>query len=471
MSPVLVILIIVLVLAVLVFFFLRSGRKTEAEAESGSAVDGAPVAAEDGSASAEAEAAEQTAAPATAWTDAGALAPPTSIPEWARGIANLLDNPEAHKGGKGLRGMGDWVSFNVKGKELGFRMGELQMLYRTAQRLGLDEPKTLLWSERALDRCLQAVFWQQYKAGRLHLKDVEDLLFRMMQYRQGLEMGRPRFKRGIMSTRSMVQGQALKLQVSGVGIYTTRVTAVTRDYLEFELPKGRALPGGFTWKNRDVDVFFWKKDDAQYYFGSRVNTAPDRSMTPRLRMSHSENLIRTQKRASIRLKLVQDATIMPLRGPSEANETWAENQGYKARLIDISESGAAVLVRGVLEAGFFVKIQTTLAEMPVVLCGEIKSVNLNREKQYSILHIEAIPPSRGMRIRILAFVLGLTRVDSTRELATRVKQEQALESPDVPVDTTAFNAGGSDLPLPSEADLAVANETVRELEALEEEKL
>jgi c-di-GMP-binding flagellar brake protein YcgR len=397
---------------------------------------------------------------------------PTEVPEWARGIVNLLETPASKKRAGGVLGIGkglsEWLHFNVKGKELGFKLPELQLLFQTAERIGLDDPKTLLWSDRALDRCLQAIFWQHYRNGNLANKDVENLLYRLMQYRQGLEMGRPRFKRGIMSTRSITMGQNLKIVVSGVGIFASKVTGLNRDHIDIELPKGRQLPGGFSWKNREVEVYFWKKEDAGYSFDSQILNAPDKSMHPTLQMSHSDSLIRTQKRASMRLKVKLDARIVPLRGSSEANEKFEEGIGYRARLVDISDAGAAVLVRGVLEPGLYLKIFTRLADLPIVLSGEIKSVNINKAKQFSVLHVEAIPLSRAMKIRVLAFVLGVTRLDSTQALAKQLKQEQnlGLSPPSKPL-----LAVEEELPQPRAEDLAQAGAIVSELENLEEETL
>lgn len=403
----------------------------------------------------------------------GAIPPPKSVPSWATGVVGLLEHPADKANSGGLLGIGKniaaWMKFNVKGKELGFRLGELQLLFNTAQRMGMDDPQTLLWSNRALDRCLQAIFWQNLKQGTLDQKAVEDFLFRLMQYRQGLEMGRPRYRNGLMSTRSLAPGQALKLMVPHVGMYTSRIMIQNRSYLEIELPKGRQTPSGFSWKNAQIEVYFWRKDDAGYYFDSKVLNSPDRSVSPRLFLNHSESLIRTQKRASVRIKIMQDAWLSPLRSPEDATEKFDKTSGYLVRLLDISDSGAAVLVRGILEAGFLVQLRTYLSDLPVVLCGEIKAVNINREKHYSVLHIEAIPPSRAMRIRILAYVLGVTREDSTKPPLAGAKQVQADEQ----VSTAASQEAE---PLeetyagPSEEQVAQAARTVSSLEDMKEEK-
>lgn len=404
----------------------------------------------------------------------GAIPPPKSVPAWAVGVTGLLEHPAEKEPGTGLfglgRNVGAWMKFNVKGKELGFKLGELQLLFRTAQRMGMDDPQTLLWSNKALDRCLQAIFWQNLKQGSLNRKEVEDFLFRLMQYRQGLEMGRPRYRNGLMSTRSLAPGQALKLMVPHVGMYTTRIVLQNRNYLEIELPKGRQSPSGFTWKNSQVDVYFWRKDDAGYYFDSKILNSPDRTAAPHLFMNHSESLIRTQKRASVRIKLMQDAWLSPLRSPDDANEKFENQGGYLVRLLDISDSGAAVLVRGILEAGFLVRLRTVLGDLPIVLCGEIKAVNVNKEKHYSVLHIEAIPPSRAMRIRILAYVLGVTREDSTKIQGSTAKAANPAELAPASAEQPSIEPGEEGYGGPSEEHVAQAARTVSSLEDMKEEK-
>jgi len=336
-----------------------------------------------------------------------------SIPEWARSVSGISQDSIPQKQNKGLfgfsRNLGTWFRFSVKGKEQGFHFAELQVLYRTAQIMGIHNIESLLWSSRALDACMKVLLWQNVRDGTLEKSENEDFLFRLMRYRQGMEVGRHRSKSGLMSTRSMSIGQQLKIVIPHVGLYQSKVLLITRTHLEISLPQGKTLPGGFSWSNQKVEIYFWRKEDAGYFFESVTSGRPDKSMSPILQIPHSESLIRTQKRMSVRAKVRQDAWLSPLRSPADASEQFKEGEGYLCRLLDISDSGAAILVRGQLEAGFYIKIQTVLGGFPLAMCGEIKACNVHREKKISVLHIEAIPLSKTSRLRILSYALGLTR--------------------------------------------------------------
>jgi hypothetical protein len=55
----------------------------------------------------------------------------------------------------------------------------------------------------------------------------------------------------------------------------------------------------------------------------------------------------------------------------------------------------------------FVKLQTTLGDSEVILCGTVKGVTYKEKQNLSVLHIEAVPPSQRMKNRIHTFVYGI----------------------------------------------------------------
>ena len=80
-------------------------------------------------------------------------------------------------------------------------------------------------------------------------------------------------------------------------------------------------------------------------------------------------------------------------------------------MLDLSEDGFAVIVGGRAKAGLPVKIQFTLNDAPVVMCGIVKGVNYNQKNNQSILHVQAVKPSHAMKINILTYVYGIFRED------------------------------------------------------------
>jgi len=329
------------------------------------------------------------------------IARPTTVPLWARQAADA--------GNGGGVDPGSWMPFMLRGREKGFRIAELQKLYRASRAMGQAIPDVVFSSGKALDDALRWMLWQNLSSGGLGRRDVDDDLFRLLRYRQGLEIGRHKARGGLTSTRAIEAGQSLRIMVAHVGLFQSRVLAVTRSHLEIELPKGKPVSGAFSWKGKPVEVYFRRRDDAGYFFETKVQNAPAHTLEPTLLMSHADQIIRTQKRASIRAKVEQDGWLSPLRSPADANEKYVEGQGYLCRILDLSDSGVAVIVRGHLDAGFFVKVQTVLSGFPIVICGEIKAVSVQRTQGVSVLHLQAIPSSKTMHVRILSWVLGIIR--------------------------------------------------------------
>lgn len=128
---------------------------------------------------------------------------------------------------------------------------------------------------------------------------------------------------------------------------------------------------------------------------------------PILHISHSDSLIRSQKRNSVRVEVRKPAWIYPLSSLDHADEVAEARKGLRARLEDLSEDGAAVRIGGKGKVGMNVKIQFSLADRTIVMNGTVRGVNYNAKTNQSLLHIQALPLSPPARNRVLVFVYNL----------------------------------------------------------------
>jgi hypothetical protein len=295
----------------------------------------------------------------------------------------------------------------------------MRALHRLGRHFGIPDPNNLLLSQSHLDRGLRRIIHEGARGGLLNQPDAVKLLARVLDYRMGVEKNRPRYRRGLDSTRMIEAGQVLKLLVNGVGVFQVKVIENFRSHIAVEQPTGKGAPGGHRWKDQRLDVYFWRKGDALYYFESFVLNDPETtSLQPLLKLSHSDSMMRTQKRNALRVKVMKMGSILPLaeRGPGE--DVWDPAKGFQCKVTDISETGAAILVRGKVQAGRPVKLMIELGGLPVIMCGEIKASTLNAAYNVSLLHIEANPPlPTSMVIRVQAFVLGLVTEEAPAEVA------------------------------------------------------
>src|SRR6185369_6040781 len=88
----------------------------------------------------------------------------------------------------------------------------------------------------------------------------------------------------------------------GGATFASQVVENLRKYMAVAYPVGKEMPPGFTWKGQRVNVYFWRAEDAGYYFESKVLDDFLNRKFPILYLAHSDTLIRSQKRSSIRVE-------------------------------------------------------------------------------------------------------------------------------------------------------------------------
>ncbi|HUV07026.1 MAG TPA: PilZ domain-containing protein, partial [Spirochaetia bacterium] len=181
-----------------------------------------------------------------------------------------------------------------------------------------------------------------------------------------------------------------------------------RRYLAISYPQGPKLPPGFSWKGQQIGVSFWREGDAGYFFQTKViDDFTTQKKYPILHIAQSDNLIRTQKRRSVRADIQTPAQLFPLKSVDEASEEVERQKGLKAVLVDISEDGAAILIGGRAKVGLPLKFQFTVSEEELVMSGIVKGVNFDQKKNRSLLHLQALPPSDKTKNVIRSYVYNI----------------------------------------------------------------
>ncbi|HUI71539.1 MAG TPA: PilZ domain-containing protein [Spirochaetia bacterium] len=300
-----------------------------------------------------------------------------------------------------------WVQFYLKGRESGFDLGEINLLRRVAVESKLENPTSLFWSMRHLDRSIKGIILQYRSRSQEDDPAYNTLLQKLFDMRGRVELDLPKYKVGIKSTRKLSPNQSLRIMLPGLGPFFSVVVENLNRYLAISYPQGPKLPDGFSWKNQKIGVYFWRAEDAGYYFQTKVlEDFLDRKY-PILHILQSENLVRTQKRTSVRVETDLDAELYPMKSIDLASETLEEGRGLRCRLVDISEGGCALIIGGKARVGLPLKLQFSIGENIIVMNGVVKGVNFDEKKGRSTLHVQAVPPSPAMKNRLLTYVYNL----------------------------------------------------------------
>jgi c-di-GMP-binding flagellar brake protein YcgR len=300
-----------------------------------------------------------------------------------------------------------WLQFYLKGRESGFIFREINLLRRVAIEAKLENPTALFWSIKQLDRAIKGIIITYRARSQEQEPEYNLLLSKLFELRKRVEFDQPKYKLGIKSSRKLNPKQHLRITLPGLGPFGALIVENLTRYMAISHPQGPKLPDGFTWKNQKIGVYFWRAEDAGYFYQTKVMDDFIEKKYPILHIAHSDNLIRTQKRGSVRVEMDMPAELFPLKSIDAASEIPEEARGLRCRLADVSEGGTAMLIGGKARVGLPVKLQFSLGETLVVMSGVVKGINYDQKKNRSLLHMQASPPSVMMRNRILTYVYNL----------------------------------------------------------------
>jgi len=300
-----------------------------------------------------------------------------------------------------------WLQFYLKGREAGFDFKEINLLRRIAVEARLENPTSLFWSMKQLDRSIKGTIIKYRSLNREQDPEYQMLLSKLFELRKKVEFDLPKYKLGIKSSRKLLKNQRVRITLAGLGTFSSMIVENLGRYMAMSYPQGSKLPEGFSWKNQKIGVSFWRVEDAGYYFPSKVLEDFADKQYPIIHIAHSDNLVRNQKRSSVRVETDMSAELYPLKSLGEANENPEQARGLRSRMADLSEGGAALMIGGRAKAGLPVKVQFTLGETQMALCGVVKNATFDEKKNRSVLHIQATPPSPWVRNRILTYVYNL----------------------------------------------------------------
>ncbi len=300
-----------------------------------------------------------------------------------------------------------WIQFYTKGKESGFSFHEINLLRKVAVENRLENPTSLFWSIKQLDRSIKGMMIKFRSEGTENDEGNVVFLSKLFDFRRRVELNLPKYTIGLKTSRKISTGQRVKVTLPGVGTYSAAVVENLRKYLALSYPEGAKVPQGFSWKGQRINIYFWRIDDAGYVFETKVIDDFFDQKYPIIHVNHSDSLVRSQKRRSVRVETNKPATLYPLKTIDLATEEIETQSGLRCRLIDVSEDGAAILVGGRAKVGLTIKVQFAINGSDVAMSGVVKGVNFNEKKNQSILHMQAVPLKPRTRNTILSYVYNL----------------------------------------------------------------
>ncbi len=346
-----------------------------------------------------------------------------------------------------------YAHFFVTGLDSGFRPRQIAFLGKIGKAAGIEDLTTLFWSISALDRCTAEIVRRARQTGTDYEPGTQALLSSLYAYRTKVELDQSKKRRGLGSTRDMDANQKVRILLRGVGVFSSRVLRTTARYLVLDYPSHPTVPAtSIDWVGKQINVYFWRHDDAGYVFDTVVVPDPVSEGKAVIHVAHTTALVRSQKRKSVRAKCSIYAQLYLLMPDDPLENALEPEPGMKCLIEDISEDGAMVTIGGRAVKDMKIKLQFMIRDVLIVMAGVIRAVEYNKNTNQSRIHVECGELNPRMKNSVLTFVYNVLPEEEKEELdAIRLTEEDGIADGDAPRATPDLPsidgvAPGPDLP-------------------------
>ena len=315
------------------------------------------------------------------------------------------------------------IKFFITGIDAGFSMSDALLLWNVSQICELDEPTTLFFSLPALTKCMSQITNQASADNQIDSPKYQTLLSKLFAYRTKIQNESDN-KKGLTSTETLESGQRLRIILPGKGVFASKIINNGK-MLIITIPKKNDIItiSAEEWVGKVINVYFWRKGDAQYVFDTVVVQTGIYLGKSTLYVKHSYNLTRTQKRRSVRAKCEIYADLFFIK-KSDNNEQIIESKnGFRCLLQDISESGALIKIGGKGRENIKIKLQFSIQNKLIIMTGIVRKVEYNIEKNQSLLHFECTHIEQSMKNEILAYVYNMLP-ENEKEVLEAIRQTE-----------------------------------------------
>ena len=301
----------------------------------------------------------------------------------------------------------DNIKFFSTGLDSGFKITEIFLLWKLAKSSNLEDPCKLYWSLPTLEKGIATTIANAKDNGLEHSKKTQDFLAKLYAYRTKLELN-PKNKKGLSSTKYIDVGQKIRVVLKGRGLFSSEVLNNSKDLIvSLPLQNNQITISGVDWVGLMMSVYLWRKDDAAYVFDTYVRENTMFNGKSVLCLSHTDNLVRTQKRRSVRCECHIYAQMYIIKSETADLKSMETQPGLKCLLEDISEDGALIRIGGKGVSNLHIKLQFTIGESFIVMSGLVRGVEYNEEKNQSKLHFECTSIDTPMKNAILSYVYNV----------------------------------------------------------------
>ena len=298
------------------------------------------------------------------------------------------------------------MQFFSKGREAGFSNKDLEQIRRIVQNCNIADPPGIFKSQAQFEIVVRSMVNTVQLSGESRDPEIQYFLSKLFDYFNKIGMEASENITRISTSRQISEGQALRILVTGTGVFKSEVVKNAGNSLTISRPVSTKSNSAIQWQGAKISVYFWREDDAGYVFDTEVIDEVFSRGISSIKIGHNDSLFRTQKRKSVRIKIHKPAFIY-LINDNENPHSLEKTAGLRCMLEDISETGCALKVHGQAGIGIRLKVQFSLNKIPVCIPVTVRSVEYNEDTDTSLVRAEADTLPIASRNLILCEVFNI----------------------------------------------------------------
>lgn len=322
----------------------------------------------------------------------------------------------------------DFIKFFSTGLDSGFKIKEIYLLYQAASFANIPEPVSLFLSVPALNNCIAFILKDAQDSHLENDPKILKFVEKLYNYRTKVELD-PRNSHSMKSTKSLKTGQKIRIVLKGFGVFSSKVVNSGRDLvITLPLQKNVILLSATEWVGKSVSVYLQRAGDAGYVFDTIVKDAGAFNGASVLQLEHTEKLIRSQKRKSVRCSCNIIGQLYIVNSETMSQTAIETSSGLKCLIEDLSEDGALIRIGGKGQKNIKIKIQFQLGEEYIVMFGVVRAVEYNQNSNQSRLHFECVTLPQKMKNEILTYVYNVIPQEEKDAFEAMTQAESDISS-------------------------------------------
>lgn len=322
----------------------------------------------------------------------------------------------------------DFIKFFSTGLDSGFKIKEIYLLYQAASFANIPEPVSLFLSVPALNNCIAFILKDAQDSHLENDPKILKFVEKLYNYRTKVELD-PKNSHSMKSTKSLKTGQKIRIVLKGFGVFSSKVVNSGRDLvITLPLQKNVILLSATEWVGKSVSVYLQRAGDAGYVFDTIVKDAGAFNGASVLQLEHTEKLIRSQKRKSVRCSCNIIGQLYIVNSETMSQTAIETSSGLKCLIEDLSEDGALIRIGGKGQKNIKIKIQFQLGEEYIVMFGVVRAVEYNQNSNQSRLHFECVTLPQKMKNEILTYVYNVIPQEEKYAFEAMTQAESDISS-------------------------------------------